>query len=381
MLAVRRERETCDGPRAVGVTEGIQIIKKPGLHFQVFHQSRRRIKQGAQLIRRRCPVAAGPARVRAWKQVEWSALRDVPKVNAIITPGNQRAPVGGEHETVGRAREVGERKRLLAARPLPQHAPFEAAQIHGRSSRRKEALISLGLSLVTSVAAKRWRSDALRHAEFFIRNSPRPVFVQEPASQRQIIHRQRLERGVDVRRIGPLLGGTFPSFSACGRRPGLAFLGDGDVALALKLLTADEQQDDEADDGRHADGDQPGTGRVTPRPFDHAFAHRDGTRLNRLVPEPAFQIFGQRLGRGVALRGLFLQALEADRFQIAVHFLRGSRREEALILCLRTRGMAGSLSLLTLAATSKAAWWHRLFLHDHSHRGQCRVGLERGLAG
>ena len=43
-------------------------------------------------------------------------------------------------------------------------------------------------------------------------------------------------------------------------------------------------------------------------------------RLNWLMPQPAFEIFGQRKGRRIAARGIFLEALQADRAQIAIHF-------------------------------------------------------------
>src|SRR5262249_55065031 len=94
------------------------------------------------------------------------------------------------------------------------------------------------------------------------------------------------------------------------------------VLLGVKALR--DPQDAEAEDGHHgehaerADGDERRRGRVSPNVFPQFFPRAARPGLDRLVAEPAFEIVGKCGGRGVALFGEFPQALEADRFQIAI---------------------------------------------------------------
>ena len=230
MLSVRRERQAGDVPRAVGVAEGIQIIKKPRLHFQMFDHGGRCIEHWPQLFHRRCLVAIRRAGVGAGEQAERPALHDVPKANAIIAARDQRAPVRSENEAMDGAREVGEGERFLAARALPQHPPFKAAQIIQRSRRGDEADAGRhqSLRLVTSAATWHSQGGAIRH-------SLRPVFVQEPACLCQVIRCQSLGRGIKVRRVGALAGVQFTRFRARRRCVRLLLLLQGVVSLACQF--------------------------------------------------------------------------------------------------------------------------------------------------
>ena len=92
-------------------------------------------------------------------------------------------------------------------------------------------------------------------------------------------------------------------------------------------------------------------GRPAPGPFQQPLDRRDRPCLDRQVGQPAIQVFGQGLGRGVAVSRALLQAFEHDRFEVA----RDSRIERS--------------------------WPGRLLLAHLPQRLQNRIGPERRLAG
>src|SRR5262245_16457816 len=76
--------------------------------------------------------------------------------------------------------------------------------------------------------------------------------------------------------------------------------------------------DQKAQDGQAGDQQQCSRSRIASYPFAEAFGRRDGPGSDWFLPKPAFQIVRERFGRAIATLRIFLKALEADRFQIAI---------------------------------------------------------------
>ena len=267
----------------------------------MFGDCGRCVEHEAHLLDRRRAISIGRAGVRAGKQAEWPALLDVPQVNAVVAAGNECAPVRGEDETIGGASEIGEGKRFRPARALPEHARLEAAQVRWSSGRR----------------------DARRYG---------PLLVQEPAGQRQIGPGQRLKGTVDVRRIGLLAGGALAGLGARQRVGGALFLMQSAVPLAGHLRAHYQQDHDDGGRGDDAQCQQAGAGRVASGPFARGFPTTTRPGANRLVAQPAIQVFRQRFRRGVAMERSFLDALQADGFQIAIHLPEDRARPPGFVL-------------------------------------------------
>ena len=68
-----------------------------------------------------------------------------------------------------------------------------------------------------------------------------------------------------------------------------------------------------------ADGQQRRQRRPAAHPLHDALQPADRPGLDRLAAQEAAQVVGQRQGAGVALGRLLLQALQADRLQVARH--------------------------------------------------------------
>ena len=71
---------------------------------------------------------------------------------------------------------------------------------------------------------------------------------------------------------------------------------------------------DRGDDER---GREPGQRRLALRPHPEPHDRADRPGRDRLAAEPAVEVVGQRLGRGVAAPRVLLQALQADHLQVA----------------------------------------------------------------
>ena len=92
----------------------------------------------------------------------------------------------------------------------------------------------------------------------------------------------------------------------------------GLVLLPRDLHVLEAERDHKRDDCQGADGDER-SGRLTsPGPLDQSLDGAGSPRPDRLAGQPALEVVGQRLGRAITPLGLFCQALEADRFQVAV---------------------------------------------------------------
>ena len=75
--------------------------------------------------------------------------------------------------------------------------------------------------------------------------------------------------------------------------------------------------------------------RMTPRPLHQPLEQPGPPATDRLAVEVAFQVVGQFARAGVAVGGVLLQALQADRLQVARHPA-GCGRAAAIGLCSRT---------------------------------------------
>src|SRR5436190_22590034 len=59
---------------------------------------------------------------------------------------------------------------------------------------------------------------------------------------------------------------------------------------------------------------------VAPDPFPSSRENSGVSRLNRFVPEPTFEIFGQRQSRRITTLWIFFETLEANCAEIAIYF-------------------------------------------------------------
>ena len=92
------------------------------------------------------------------------------------------------------------------------------------------------------------------------------------------------------------------------------------------------QREDQHREGDDAGGEEAGQGRAAPDPLDRPLPPPRRPRLHRLVRQEPAQVLGQRLGARIALRRTFLQALQADRFEVAgAPRLKATRRHGLLV--------------------------------------------------
>ena len=93
------------------------------------------------------------------------------------------------------------------------------------------------------------------------------------------------------------------------------------LILAPGLSTHDggvpQQARDEDHQGEQADGGERGRRRAASGPLQHALPGGRAAGVDRPAGQVAAQFLGQRPRIGVALAGLLLQALQADRLQVA----------------------------------------------------------------
>ena len=107
-----------------------------------------------------------------------------------------------------------------------------------------------------------------------------------------------------------LAGSLLLADGLVARGPGLVPLGDGLAPLPGDADHAGDRGDDER-------GREPGQRRLALRPHPEPHDRADRPGRDRLAAEPAVEVVGQRLGRGVAVPRVLLQALQADHFQVA----------------------------------------------------------------
>ncbi len=79
-------------------------------------------------------------------------------------------------------------------------------------------------------------------------------------------------------------------------------------------------------------------------PFDRPFPRRDRPRRDRHARPPPLQVIGQGLGRAVPPRRLFLQALQADRLQVAVQLGIDRPRPRRLLIQYLANDLAGRVA-------------------------------------
>src|SRR5437667_12596901 len=77
-----------------------------------------------------------------------------------------------------------------------------------------------------------------------------------------------------------------------------------------------DAEDEQQEPDRSA---QCGQSRLAPTPAPYLFGLSDWPRQDRFTPQPALQFFGQSLGRTITTPRVFLEALEANGFQVTVH--------------------------------------------------------------
>ena len=87
---------------------------------------------------------------------------------------------------------------------------------------------------------------------------------------------------------------------------------------AVQVQREQHAADEGADQRERQRRQQGGHGGPPPRPLYRPLAGADAAGADRLADQPAAQVVGQRLRRGVTPRRLLLQAVQADRFQVAV---------------------------------------------------------------
>ena len=94
---------------------------------------------------------------------------------------------------------------------------------------------------------------------------------------------------------------------------------------------------EESRTGHHGDqkdedrAEEAGDVRVTATPAGEVLDGGDAPGEDRAAVEEAVEVVGQRVGVGVAAVRLFLQALQADRFQVARHLGPEPRRRHRLL--------------------------------------------------
>jgi len=240
---------------------------------------------------------------------------DVPQTDALLREGGEEAAVAA-----GGGSDDGRlfRPKLDEARGLPQ----------GRGDARALELFALRAAIVElqGIHETEQRSGGI-------------TFIEEALAITDV---QAYEA------LAALLGERFRFLLLL--RGGL-FLVEREIAFLLQPLLVHQDDADkgrEADEGR--DGEQ-GDGRAAGGPFAGAIKVTAGAGLDGFLAEPAFQVFGNGFGGTVAPLRIFLHALEADGFEIAVDAAVNGR---------------GAL---------------RFVIDDEAQGLQRRIRAERGLAG
>ena len=127
------------------------------------------------------------------------------------------------------------------------------------------------------------------------------------------------QAAIDPGKLRVRLGGQFPlpGFRATAQLN--APCGDG-----CRSRQGDQQQSH----GTRQSSD----GRLAPTPAPGLFKAADGPSDDWLVTQKATQLFGQGSSSGVTARWLFLQALQANRFQISRHGRIQSARRQRIVV-------------------------------------------------
>jgi len=104
-------------------------------------------------------------------------------------------------------------------------------------------------------------------------------------------------------------------------RAGDPLLLDGAIALDRHLRA--RYQEHCAQDQHRADTDacQGGLGRATFGPFDGVFPCGARPGADRLVAQPVFEVLGEGARRSITAPGVLFQALKADGFEVAIHWI------------------------------------------------------------
>src|SRR5262249_14199495 len=82
---------------------------------------------------------------------------------------------------------------------------------------------------------------------------------------------------------------------------------------------AHSQRSDDHEAGETAYGEQSRYRGAAANPLERPLAPSRRRGVDWLTGKPAFQVLGQGLGRAVTPPRILFQALEADRFQVAIH--------------------------------------------------------------
>ena len=161
--------------------------------------------------------------------------------------------------------------------------------------------------------------------------------------------------------------------------PTLLGLGCDDLPGGADADVRQGQRDDDGEGCDRRQGEHDRDLRPPPHPFHRAFrqAHRPGD--DRFAAQPALQVIRQGFGRAVAALRFFVEALEANRFQVAVHLRVQQRRRTRFLLQNLPHG-------LECGAAGERGLAGQQFVHHrsepiHVRRRRELAGLARGLFG
>ena len=308
-----------------------------------------------RMVRPSGPKAAARTAPSWWRT--GPMLRPVsglPEPHGAVVAGGQDGPViGAEPRDVDGARMLQGGCELLPVRSAPemgraaladrQQEPAIAAERHARhgagmGQRRAEgpagcrvpepcrAVLAAGgdRRAVAAVGDRPDPSRVLQAAPQGVQSSDQPArFARmirwRPASSVEAaISRLRASQSSPARDVALLAEGQSALEGQAGREPPRSVEGraelPGRVGLVEAVADGDDGRGQQRQDRQPARGRE---GRVAPAPAQDAPRAPDRAGQDRLVPEEPLQLVGELSARGVSPRRLLLQALEADRLQVA----------------------------------------------------------------